>query len=255
MIVDDAEKDDMKVELQTVHRLNFPLSRVQPRVRGCFSGERVFHQNSPKGMTLIELLMAIAIAGLLALVAFMVYSSVLKTIQAQTLRHNTSLPAVKALDVLNRDLTCSMILFGESNAPFLLNSGTDGKTTTQLCFTTGIPGSSDTLRHYEIYRVCYMLRSANDKAVYSLVRQYRPFRVSLSDENVLEEELVKNVKMFQVEVFDGDKWTNQWGTKPDDGIPCVARVTIDIGHDDHRQTIQSEVLIPAGNRISVQSSR
>ena len=213
------------------------------------------YSNSPKGMTLIELLMAIAIAGLLAFLAFMVYSSVLKTIQAQTLRHDVSLSAVEALDVLNRDLTCSMILFGESNAPFLLNSGTDGGMTTQLCFVTGISGSSHTLRYYEIYRVCYALRSANDKTVYSLVRQYRPFRASLSNENVLEEELVKNVKMFRVEVFDGDKWTNQWGTKPDDGIPCAARVTMDVGYDAPNQTIQSEILIPAGNRISGQSSR
>ena len=111
------------------------------------------------------------------------------------------------------------------------------------------------MKYYEIYRVRYALRSDNDKAAYYLVRQYWPFRASLSNENVLEEELVKNIKIFRVEVFNGDKWANQWGTKPDDGIPCAARVTMDVGHDDFSHTIQSEILIPAGNRISGQSSR
>jgi len=205
-------------------------------------------------MTLIELLLAMGMAALLAVVVFSVYSSVLNTIRAQTLWRNTMSPAVAALHVLDRDLTCSLIPSGLSNAPFILDSRTHEGTTTQLFFTTAYSAFLDNLRNYEIYQVRYALRSAGVTGKYSLIRQCWPFRVPQADARVTEEELVKNVTQFQMQVFNGDQWTNQWGMKDADGLPLAARVKIVVRHDVGFRTTHSEVLIPAGHRISEQTS-
>ena len=208
----------------------------------------------PKGMTLIELLLAISIAVLLVGVVFLVYRTILNTTRSQSLWRSSLSPAVAALDVLNRDLTCSLIPLGLTNTPFVLDPETNGRTATRLCFATTETASSNNWEYYDIVEVQYLLRSTFGTDKYSLIRQCRLFRTQSNDPYSPEEELVGNVQQFRVDLFDGNEWTNRWGTESADGIPRAARIRISIMHEAGTQILESEALIPAGHHIPAQDN-
>lgn len=214
----------------------------------------IFRQNRPKGMTLIELLIAMAIAVLLAGLVFSVYRTVLNTIRTQTLWRDSLSPAVAALDALNRDFTCSLIPLGLTNAPFVLDTETNGLTAVRLCFATAETASSGDRKDYDIVHVQYLLRSASGPSGYSLVRQCWPLRAPSGDAGSPGEEVVvKDLDRFQIELFDGNQWTNRWGTESAESIPEAARVRISFSDEAGTRILESEILIPAGHRIPAQN--
>ncbi|MFC1461460.1 PilW family protein, partial [Verrucomicrobiota bacterium] len=164
-------------------------------------------RSRPKGMTLIELLLAVSIAVLLTGIVFLVYRTVLNTIRSQSLWRSSFSPAVAALDVLNRDFTCSLVPLGLTNAPFVLDPGTNGQAATRLCFATAETASSNDWEHYDIVQVQYLLRSGSGTNGHSLIRQCWPFRTHSNHPDSLEEELLNDVQQFHVELFDGSQWT------------------------------------------------
>ncbi len=210
-------------------------------------------------MTLLELLLAMGMAIMLIVIAFSVYSTVMSTIRAQSLRRATRSPAVEALDLMNHNLTCSLIPLGLTNAPFILDTKTNGKTAVRLrFFTTENSTYSNDWKHYDIIQIQYMLRSCNVTNGYSLIRQRWSFRMTLQDKLIRlptadshspEEKLVTNINKFQIEVFNGQEWTNQWGIEQSEGIPQAARISIDIGQTMNSHTLKSETIIPAGHCI------
>ena len=246
-----------------------------------------------QGLTLIELLVAIAITVLLIGVVYLVYGTALNMIRAQTFRRESLEPAAEAMDVLRRDLLCSLAPRGLTNPPFVLIPAAAGEPGDfSLRFFTARSGAgSNDWRAYGIDEVEYALQTNGAPARYALVRQCRPFRIapaaargllapSRSDVVVPQpgrtgrpaaesrpratsvfgrparraapdgEILLNSLAGLKIQVYDGQSWTNGWGTGAKAGaLPLAARIRLQLDLPSGPRTVASETLIPAGHKI------
>jgi prepilin-type N-terminal cleavage/methylation domain-containing protein len=244
---------------------------------------------SRQGLTLIELLVAIAIALLLVAVVYMVYGAALNTIRAQNAWRESLEPAADALDLFQRDVVCALILRGSTNASFVLSPATEEKTTAStLHFYTAEPGAgSNDWQAYGIREVKYSLRPDDIKGRLALIRQSRQFRIpsvgapagnaspcdagglllpgrstpaepgamDAAETNPPPEILLRSLAAMQILVYDGMAWTNAWGAGPKAGaLPQAARVTLRLELPSGPRTVALETLIPSGHKINAPSN-
>lgn len=206
-----------------------------------------------RGLTLIELLVAIVVAALVVSVVFLVYNSALNTIRTQAAWRELIAPADDALEALQRDLRCSLVPRGITNGFFVLRpAGASPSETLSLRLLTAWPGDgSNDWRAYGIREVEYSLRSRGDRGGYALIRQSRPFRIAPAASGPAEETLLPSCAGMQILVYDGNAWTDAWETAT--GLPQAARLSIQFERPAGPQTLTAETLIPAGHRIQVVS--
>jgi len=211
--------------------------------------KRCFPSLPKSGLTLIELLMALAIAVLLVGTVFLVYATALNTIRTQASWRENLEPAEDALDVLQRDILCSLIPRNITNLPFVLHPADAGQpdTLSLRMFTTRPGEGSNDWRTYGIQDVEYSVRAQNSTTSYTLVRQCHPFRTATGAADPAEETLLQSLAEMQILVYDGNEWTNAWETPAQ--IPQAARITFILQLPSGRRTLATETLIPAGHKI------
>ncbi len=230
---------------------------------------------SRNGLTLIELLVAMGIAVLLAAVVFAIYAGVLRTLDSQSRWRAQAYPASVALDALSLDLASAVIPWGITNAPFVLSPSLDGADGIKLHFFTAMPMSAArdpakrgaSIRAYAIREMDYTLSASNAvgtngalRSTSGLIRAWAAVRIDEAGGADHSAGIVSNrdiwgsVRAIRLEVFDGKRWTNTWGGGTNTSLPQAARVMLTVG-DESVSRRTSEVLIPAGHRIAAPKSR
>lgn len=246
---------------------------------------------SRHALTLIELLVAMGIAVLLAAVVFAIYAGALRTLDSQSRWRSAAYPAAAALDALTLDLSSAVIPWGITNPPFVLAPSLDGADGIKLHFFTATPmitaprnaaqvypdrkrvGMMDSaergasIRAYAIREMDYALSASNaagtngaPRATSGLIRAWAAFRigeVAGADDAAgiaSNRDVWGSVSAIRLEVFDGKRWTNTWGGGTNAALPQAARVMLAVG-DESTSRRTSEVLIPAGHRIAPPKSR
>lgn len=230
-------------------------------------------RNTVAGLTLVELLIAAAIAGLLIAVILAVYGSILNTVAVQNRWRERIAPAADALDIIIRDLACAVIPFGVTNQTFTAESTTTPEKSFQMSFYSAFPtrsarseasgrgeaseraGSSNDWRGYSISRVSYSLLNAGRPDEFVLVRECKPFRVPSRNPLSAGREQWRGIKKINIAFFDGSGWTNRWGNAIGaNALPQSARISLFTGEHDSRG-IASEVFINAGKQIIPEKSK
>lgn len=206
--------------------------------------------------TLIELLIAAAIAGLLLAVVLAVYGSILNTVALQNRWRERIMPGADALDFIARDLACAVIPFGVTNQQFAAGSTETSEKSFQMSFYSAFPtASSNDLRGYSIGHVIYSLRGAGGTDEFVLVRECKPFRVPSRNPLAAGREQWRGIKKINIAFFDGSVWTNRWGSgSGTNALPQSARISLLAGKRDSRE-IASEVFINAGRQIVPEKSK
>ena len=205
---------------------------------------------SRHALTLIELLVAMGIAVLLAAVVFAVYAGVLRTLDSQSRWRSAAYPASAALDALTLDLTCATAPWGITNAPFVLSPSSDGATGIELHFFTATPMSAArSVRAYAIREMDYALSAPKVAGTNGLIRSWRTFRMDDPAGVASNRDIWESVRAVRLEVFDGKCWTNTWGGGTNTPLPQAARVMLTVG-DESAGRRSAEVLIPAGQHIA-----
>lgn len=205
---------------------------------------------SAAGLTLIELLLAIAIAVLLLGVTSLVYLTTLNTLRAQISWRSQWTPAEDAWMTLQQDLLGATALRGSTNPSFVLRpfSAKQPEVFTLNLYTTcPAVGSNNDWRAYGISQVEYALQAQNQTGVFALIRYCHPYRLT---NNALEnktEEFLCQLTQMQIELYNGHSWTNAWETVAE--VPQAARVAMQIELPSGPRTMVAETLIPAGQQI------
>ena len=232
---------------------------------------------SRHALTLIELLVAMGIAVLLATVVFAIYAGVLRTLDSQSRWRSAAYPAAAALDALTLDLASAVIPWGITNAPFVLSPSLDGADGIKLHFFTATPvgaapqntvqvypalrGTRDpaergaSIRAYAIREMDYALSASNAAGTNGLIRAWQAFRIDEAGGIASNRDIWGSVRAIRLEVFDGKSWTNTWGGGTNALLPQAARVMLSVADESVNRRITSEVLIPAGQRIAAPKSR
>ncbi|MCX6991900.1 MAG: prepilin-type N-terminal cleavage/methylation domain-containing protein [Kiritimatiellaeota bacterium] len=231
---------------------------------------------SRHALTLIELLVAMGIAVLLAAVVFAIYAGVLRTLDSQNRWRSVAYPASAALDALTLDLASAVIPWGITNSPFVLTPSLDGADGIKLHFFTATPMSTvprsaaqtqnvsrseREVSAYVIREMDYALSVSNaagtngaPRATGGLIRSWQAFRIDDPAGVVSNIDIWRSVCAIRLEVYDGKNWTNKWGEGTNTILPQAARVMLAVG-DESASRRTSEVLIPAGQRIAAPKSR
>lgn len=217
---------------------------------------------SRHALTLIELLVAMGIAVLLAAVVFAIYAGALRTLDSQSRWRAHAYPAAAALDALSLDLASAVIPWGITNQPFVLAPSPDGAGGIKLHFFTAMPMSAAPrntaqardVRAYAIREIYYTLSASNAAGTSGLIRAWAAFRIGEAGGIASNRDIWASVRAIRLEVFDGTQWTNTWGGGTNASLPQAARVMLTVGEESvSRRT--AEVLIPAGHRIAAPKSR
>jgi len=212
--------------------------------------------HSRRGLTLIELLVAMGIAVLLAAVVFAIYAGALRTLDSQGRWRAAAYPAAAALDALTLDLSSAVAPWGITNSPFVLAPAPEGADGIRLHFFAAMPKSAERdVSAYAIREIYYTLSASNAAGTNGLVRTWAAFRIDNPTGVASNVDVWGSVRALRLEVFDGKSWTNTWGVGTNASLPQAARVMFSVGDESASQRIASEVLIPAGHRIAAPKSR
>jgi type II secretion system protein J len=203
------------------------------------------------GMTFVELLVAMAIAVLLALVILSVYHAVLSTIEYQRDLREGHGGAVAALEVISRDLACTVGAGGEEETVFLLGGDESaGIPASSILFHTAVPvpDQAEPGRH-EVHRLSYRVEATDDSG-YTLVRESTPLEREAGIGETAVSRMLEGITGFRVTASDGREWRKRWSGEESGGVPRAVRVGLTFRRGDLERTLSSEVFIPAGHTIS-----
>ncbi|MFH0954370.1 MAG: type II secretion system protein GspJ [Verrucomicrobiota bacterium] len=204
------------------------------------------------GMTLIELLLAIVIAVLVAALVFSVYHVVSVTLQGQQARRRGPDAAARALEQLARDLECTYAVPGDDTTKLSVSAGGgESGAESDLSFCTAIlPEGETDLRWFEIQRVRY--RVTAEAAGHVLLRESQALAGPGAAAPPVTNTLAEGIERFRVAVYDGSGWKGSWPEPGPDSPTCprAARLEIEASSGSGTRGFQTEVFIPAGNVIT-----
>lgn len=206
----------------------------------------------PAGLTLIELVLAIAAAVLILSAVAAVLFTTLNTLDHQQAWRTSRVPADNVLDFLQRDLAGAVIPDGISNAAFSLAVGQPGATSAlALAFYTAVAlDEKEAGRLYGIHHVQYVWRFPQTSNVSILTRESTPFRVPLPELITGGALTWTDIHDFQCLARHGQTWTNTWEAGASNRLPPAVRLSLRLGAMPKTQRLETEILIPCGQRIS-----
>jgi len=177
------------------------------------------------GFTLVEVLVALAIVALLL--------GVVHELLATTVRQKDLIEAAEEAriargtlaEMLSRDLA-GLYPAGRGVEPALTVASSRGYPTSslRLSFATASPGLRfPRTQEPIVHRVLYRLVPSGETGLLSLWRAEQPFpdpERKPTDEVLLTDGLAR----FEVSVFDGANWVDQWPAQDEEGLPRALRI-------------------------------
>jgi prepilin-type N-terminal cleavage/methylation domain-containing protein len=206
------------------------------------------------GMTLIELLLAIAIAGLIVTIAFSTYHAVDRTRRAQAERLDRGGLAAAALRALSHDLACAFSGADPLATRFTLTPPDPTPADFALSFCCAyLPDGETDLAWHGLERVSYRLADHFSDGM-ELRRESR----ELSGPGALitiTNRLADGITLLQIALFDGAAWTNGWAGGGATPLPRAARIKLAWREQTGARSLDTEVFIPAGNSVATRIER
>lgn len=203
------------------------------------------------GVTLLELLLAIAITLLLSILLYSVYHTISQTRRSQTDYHRQFDPVGFALVTLNDDLTATFFFKDDDACALELEvAPVDGKEFSSLRFCTKTPAAfSSDPSWAQTLRTTYRVASRPGEGDPALVREQEPLVGPTGGiQGPSTNQLVDGVSRFVAEIYDGENWVTTWPPAEEtDRNPVAARITLQTTALE--DPILTEVYIPAGDRI------
>lgn len=195
---------------------------------------------------MIELLLAVAIAGVVVALVYSIYHTVTRVADSQRERRDGAGAALRAVDTLARDLACTFVTGDDAECSFALKTATPEAADLSFC-TAVLPAQEADPRWCVIERVAYRVAPAPGRRR-ALVRESRPVAGPGSSGPPATNLLVAAVASFRIELFDGETWSAEW--PGESSGPCPRAARIEIGLADGGPTYRTEVFIPVGNAIT-----
>jgi prepilin-type N-terminal cleavage/methylation domain-containing protein len=201
------------------------------------------------GMTLVELLLAITIAVVAVALAFSLFRTVSMTLQGQAEREHGGRAALGTLDHLRDDLLRAFVPDGAAGCGFILTpSAGDTNQTDELSFCTLVPGAGESeARWSSVVRLHYRAKSREEGAAPQLLRVEEAMSGPEALEPARTNISVESIRRFEVLLWDGSTWRNEWSADSPQGAPRAARVHLLATSGDRSAGAEPlEIYIPAG---------
>ncbi len=213
---------------------------------------RTSPQNTParRGFTLVELLVATAIVVLVTGVAYSMYHAVMATLGASYGEQKGFGRATAALDIIRRDLACSTEVVPGSGVALSLSAGelADAGCSTLGLFFAVAKRETDDQANFRIGRVRYWVDSDDDgsSGPRVLFREVKMLEAEGGFGEPMREKLLTDVVAFEVEVFDGTQWLQEWPGQKVVRLPRAGRVRLVFADKGGQRVVETETLVRAG---------
>jgi prepilin-type N-terminal cleavage/methylation domain-containing protein len=203
-----------------------------------------------RGFTLVELLVALVIATLIAIAIVALYGVATRTVTDQQARARGPHAASAALDTLADDLARAILNASVSNEFFVLEPDPQRRSdepSASLAFCALNPAEGGDPEWTGTRRVTYRL-VGDGGADSAWVRIQQPLSGPGSLDGAETNLLVPGVSIFRVELHDGAEWRSNWvGKAGDTARPRAARVVIGAPSWPEQS---AELWIPAGHSVT-----
>lgn len=211
-----------------------------------------------KAYTLIEILLALTIAALTALLIFSLYHITARMLGDRENRLDGETAAVRALERLSRDLAGSLHAEMYDACAFDLSVAghpVPASSLVSFCTTVRTDPQNEDLRWYEVHHVTYHLDESKRNG-YRLVRVHQPLVGPGALSPPVTNTLAERIGKFEIAILHNEEWATQWRAEDKASWPRAARIVME-SVPQRRETryFQTEVLIPAGLKIKPTETR
>lgn len=203
------------------------------------------------GFTLVEVLLAVAVAALVLVLLFSLYRALVNTVDQYRSRRDAGTALAGAVDQLTRDLMSGRPVPGYDEGGLTLDTEqAAGRTMAELTFCTTRPGrpmgDADDLRWSEVVTVSYRV----DRVAGGRNRLLRVTRPLVGPEALLPAQtnvLALGIAHFALTLYIDGEWQEDARLKPDERWPQAARMTIEADDQTSGERLFStDVMLPVG---------
>ena len=186
---------------------------------------RLFAIFKNKGFTLLEVLIAIVLLGILSAALYGSYFGVLRARERASSGMESRRELGATLDLIRREVSSAMFYRSDKRLRFVVEDRDKfGVPSSTLDMTTLTPPNGDSRSESGIVTVTYRMVEKNKK--FTLVRQERDL---FSEETIIPAyPQMEQISAFLVECYDGSKWVKSWDTAINGTLPKGVRVTLQV---------------------------
>jgi general secretion pathway protein J len=184
--------------------------------------------SSNKGLTLLELLVAVALIGILSGVLYSSYFTVNRARDRAALGMEARREVATTLDLIRREVAASVFSRDDKTLRFVVEDRDNfGKPASTLELTTGAAVADGSRPESGTYNVQYRLFEKDKR--FMLTRSEQDTLMTSAKRIAYPQ--VEIVQGFLVECYDGSKWVRSWDTQLNGARPKLIRLTIQVEED------------------------
>ena len=196
------------------------------------------------GFTLLEVLIAVVLLGILSSALYGSYFGVLRARDRAASGMESRRELGATLDLIRREVSASQFNRTDKRLKFIVEDRDSfGMPSSSLEFTTLAPPAEQGRKESGIVTVTYRVVEKNKKRI--LTRQERDLFSEETTAPMYPQ--MEQLTAFQVECYDGSKWVKSWDTVINGALPKRVRVTVRV--DDEGKTVEFSTI--SAPRVSV----
>lgn len=206
---------------------------------------------SRRGVTLLELLLALSIAVLISALVFSLYRTGVRALAGQQVRLGAPAAAGDAVLAIGSELARGYACPQVGTNAFVLRPPPDAGAFPELDFyaARSLRGN-DAPAWFVLERLTYRVRSDDDAEKAALYCE-RQLLAGPGSTAPATNKLVGGIAAWRVQVFDGNNWLDHWPPAAGEpALPRAARLELVLEEGAPENAFQTEVWIPAGTVLN-----
>lgn len=203
--------------------------------------------SSRRGVTLLELLLALSIAVLISALVFSLYRTGVRALAGQQARLGAPAAAGDAVLAIGSELARSYACPAAGTNAFVLRPPPESGTFPELDFHAARPlRGNDDPAWFEFERLAYRVRPDDGAGKVALYCE-RQLLAGPGSTVTATNKLVGGIAAWRVQVFDGNSWLDHWPPAAGEAaLPRAARLELELEEGAPQNAFRTEVWIPAG---------
>jgi general secretion pathway protein J len=184
--------------------------------------------SSNKGFTLLEILIAVVLLGILSAALYGSYFTVLNARERASEGMEARRELGSTLDLIRREFAAAVYNRDDKRLRFIVEDRDNfGRPASSLELTTMTPSSGQGRKESGISLVRYRLEEKDKRFI--LTRREQDIFFESADAKGYPQ--MERVSDFLVECYDGSKWVKSWDTALNGALPKMLRATVHVIED------------------------
>ena len=193
----------------------------------------MFATSSNRGFTLLEVLIAVTLLGVVAAALYGSYFTVMRARERASSGIEAHRELGGTLDLIRRECAAAVFRRGDKKLRFVVEDRDRyGKPSSTLELTTRMPPSTDLRTESGIGLVRYqMIQADQAKKDGTQILTRSEQDLFLDSQELTPYPQMDRISAFLIECFDGSKWVKSWDTLLNNRLPAMVRITVQVEED------------------------